>query len=39
MFFPIKRKLGVKNCFKSVILSVFTAAASTLKSGQNEKEK
>ena len=38
-FFPIKRKQGVKNCFKLLISSVFTTAASRLKSEQKEKEK
>ena len=38
-FFAIKRKQGVKNCFKSLILSVFTSVASRLKSEQKEKEK
>ena len=37
--FPIKRKQGVNNCFKPLISSVFTTAASRLKSEQNEKEK
>ena len=37
--FPIKRKQGVNNCFKPLILSVFTAVASRLKSEQKEKEK
>ena len=39
IFFAIKRKQGVKNCFKSLILSVFTSVASRLKSEQKEKEK
>ena len=38
-FFPIKRKQGVNDCFKSQISSVFTTAASRLKSEQKEKEK
>ena len=38
-FFPIKRKQGVKNCFKPLISSVFTSVASRLKSEQKEKEK
>ena len=38
-FFPIKRKQGVNNCFKPLISSVFTTAASRLKSEQKEKEK
>ena len=38
-FFLIKRKLGVNNCFESLILSVFTTAPSRLKSEQKEKEK
>ena len=29
--FPIKTKQGVNNCFKPLILSVFTAVASRLK--------
>ena len=37
--FPIKRKQGVNNCFKPLILSVFTTVASRLKSEQKEKEK
>ena len=38
-FFPVKRKQGVNNCFKPLILSVFTTVASRLKSEQKEKEK
>ena len=38
-FFAIKRKQEAKNCFKSLILSVFTSVASRLKSEQKEKEK
>ena len=45
-FFPylnptscLKRKQGVNNCFKPLILSVFTTVASRLKSEQKEKEK
>ena len=38
-FFPIKRKQGVNNCFKPLILFVFTTVASRLKSEQKEKEK
>ena len=38
-FFPTKRKKGVNNCFKSIILSVFTTVASRLKSKKKEKEK
>ena len=30
--FPVKRKHRVNNCFKSLILSVFTTVASRLKS-------
>ena len=37
-FFPIKRKQGIQNCFKPLILSVFTTVASRLKSEQKEKE-
>ena len=37
--FPIKRKLGVNNCFKPLIVSNFTTVASRLKSEQKEKEK
>ena len=29
-YFPIKRKQGVNNCFKPLILSVFTTVASRL---------
>ena len=36
--FPMKRKHRVNNCFKSLILSVFTTVASRLKSEQKEKE-
>ena len=36
--FPVKRKHRVNNCFKSLILSVFTTVASRLKSEQKEKE-
>ena len=39
LFFPIKRKQGVNNCFKPLILSVFTTVASRLKSEQKEKKK
>ena len=39
IIFPIKRKQGVSNCFKPLILSVFTTVASRLKSQQKEKEK
>ena len=39
IFFPIKRKQGVNNCFKPLISSVFTTVASRLKSEQKEKEK
>ena len=35
---PIKRKQGVNNCFKPLILSVFTTVASRLKSEQKKKE-
>ena len=35
----IKRKQGVNNCFKRLISSGFTIAASRLRSEQNEKEK
>ena len=38
-FFPIKRKQGVNNCFKPLILPVFTTVASRLKLKQQEKEK
>ena len=38
-FFPIKRKQGVNNCFKPLILSVFTTVASRLISEQKGKEK
>ena len=38
-FFPIKKKQGVNNCFKPLILSVFTNVASRLKSEQKEKGK
>ena len=31
-FLPIKRKLGVNNCFKPLILFVFTTVDSRLKS-------
>ena len=34
-----KRKEGVSNCFKPLILSVFTTVAPRLISEQNEKEK
>ena len=34
----MKRKQGENNCFKSLILSVFTTVASRLKSEQKEKE-
>ena len=37
--FPIKRKQWENNCFKPLISSVFTTAASRLKSEQKEKEK
>ena len=36
-FFSIKRKQEVNNCFKPLILSVFTTVASRLKSEQKEK--
>ena len=39
IFFPIKRKQGVNNCFKPLISSVFITVASRLKSEQTEKEK
>ena len=39
IFFPIKRKQGVSNCFKPQISSVFITVASRLKSEQKEKEK
>ena len=35
--FPIKRKQGVNNCFKPLILSVFTTVASRLKSERKGK--
>ena len=38
-FFFHLRENGVNNCFKPLISSVFTAAASRLKSEQKEKEK
>ena len=38
-YFPIKRKQGVNNCFKPLILSAFTTVASRLKSKQKENEK
>ena len=38
-FFPTKRKKGVHNSFKPLILSVFNTIASGLKSNQKEKEK
>ena len=38
-FFPFKGKQGVNNCFKPLILSVFTTVASRLKSEQKENEK
>ena len=38
-FFPIKKKQGVSNCFKPLILSVFTTVASRLKSEKKKKEK
>ena len=38
-FFPVKRKQGVNNCFKPLILSIFTTADFRLKSEQKEKEK
>ena len=37
-FFPIKRKQGVKNCFKPLIVSVFTTVASKLKSEQKKRK-
>ena len=39
IFFPIKRKQGVNNCFKPLISPVFTTVVSRLKSEQKEKEK
>ena len=39
VIFPIKRKQRVNNCFKPLISSVFTTAASRSKSEQKEKEK
>ena len=39
LFFLIKRKQGVNNCFKPLISSVFTTVASRLKSEQKEKGK
>ena len=38
IFFPIKRKQGVNNCFKSLISSVFSTVASKLKSEQSEQK-
>ena len=38
IFFPIKRKLGLNNRFKSLILSVFSVA-SRLKPEQKKKKK
>ena len=38
IFFPIKRKHGVNNCFNPLISSVFTTAAFRIKSEQKEKE-
>ena len=35
--FSIKRKQGINNCFKPLILSAFTAVASRLKSEQKGK--
>ena len=37
IFFPIKRKQGVRNCFKPLISPLFTAVF-RLKSEQNEKK-
>ena len=39
IFFLIKRKHGVNNCFKPLISSVFTTVASRLISEQKGKEK
>ena len=39
LFFPIKRKQRVNNCFKPLILSVFTTVAFRLKLEQKETEK
>ena len=39
MFFQFKRKQGVNNCFKCLILSVFNTTASRLKSDKKETEK
>ena len=36
--FPTKMKQGVKNCFKSLISSVFTTIPSRLKPEQKEKQ-
>ena len=38
IFFPIKRKQGVNNCFKPLIVSVFTTVASKLKSEQKKRK-
>ena len=37
IFFPIKRKQWVHNCFKPLISSAFTSVVSRLKSEQKEK--
>ena len=39
MFFQFKRKQGVNNCFKYLILSVFNTIASRLKSEKKGKGK
>ena len=38
-FFSNQEKAGVKNCFKPLILSVFTIAASRLKSEKKRNNK
>ena len=38
-FFQLREDRGVSNCFKPLILSVFTTVASRLRSEQKEKEK
>ena len=39
MFFLIKRKQGVNNCFRPLILPLFTSVAPRLESEQKEMEK
>ena len=38
LFFPIKRKKGVNDCFKTVVSSVLTTIASRLKSEQKKRK-